>query len=441
MPRVLVVQADRESNTEALDQLWRLKELRSDLDLAVLRRRAPWWQWDRSAVARILGELILVDPGDERAALIAACEASRRRKIDAVFTVHEECLRLTARIADALGLPGARPRVVERCRDKWALHETLSGSGVAAPDTRLTRSYQDAERAMQDLGLPVVVKPRDLAGGVGVSAVHRHDDLRRAFALAQGARWRDARQSGVLVQELVVGRTIAANAFVRGGQFTPLGVSDKTSVDLPYFSTHEEAMPSQLDDDVVWQIASQCAEAVGIRDAVMHFEMVVSDAGATLLEITPRPGGGPIPRMVEVTHGVWPVELALKLALGETGQVTRGASHCRARYLRPQEAGCVVGLSGGCRLPPQTEVRRLVQAGDYVAPPPRSFVTPVGWVLGWGDDRQEVTRRVATVAGRVRVRTAPQLSLAALRANCLRATNREYRRRLVGWMGQWGNNP
>ncbi len=441
MPRVLVVQADRESNTEALDQLWRLKQSRSDLDLAVLRRRAPWWQWDRSEVARILGELILVDPGDEHAALSAAVAASQRRKVDAVFTVHEECLRITARIADALGLPGATPSVVERCRDKWALCETLSRAGVAAPRTQLTRSYRDAERAMQELGLPVVVKPRDLAGGVGVSAVHRQEDMRRAYSVARGARWTDARRSGVLVQELVVGRTVAANAFIRGGQLTPLGVSDKTSVDLPYFSTHEEAMPSQLADSEVWRVAEQSAKAVGIGDAVVHFEMVMNRDGATLLEVTPRPGGGPIPRMVEVTQGVWPVELALKLALGEVGQVRSGASYCRARYLRCPEAGCVVSLNCESPLPPRTEVRKLVQAGDYVAPPPRSFVTPLGWVLGWGEDRQEVARRVAKVASRVRVGTAPQLSVAALRANCLRATNSEYRRRLVGWLGQWGKYP
>ena len=438
MPHVLVIQADRESNTESFDQLQRLKTERPDCTLSVLRRRAPWWQWDRRRVAAVVDQLLLVDPQHHDSAVRAVVDMARDRPFDAVVSVHEECLRLAARMVEALGLRGPPHPVVETCRDKWALRSTLAAAGIATPQAHLARSHGEARQAAQALGLPVVVKPRDLAGGIGVTAVNRLVDLPAAYDLAARAHWMDSRWPGVLVEPLIAGPTIAANALMVGDELIPLGASDKTCVDAPYFSTHEEAMPSEHDGAALWQIVENAARCLGLRDTVLHMELVLGDAGASVLEVTPRLGGGPGARLVEVTQGVWPLGLGLQLALGEAVPKPKPAACGRARILRTQKAGRIVALESPTALPPRTELRKTLGIGDFVAPPPRSFVTALGWVLAWGEEPAVVARRVARVAGAVSLETAPEASLSAVHALASRAADPEYRQRFLSWASRFG---
>jgi biotin carboxylase len=436
MPRVLVVQADRESNAESLDQLERLKAKRPDCDLVVLRRRAPWWQWDRRRAAAVIERLLLVDPARHDLAINAVLDLARERPVDAVITVHEECLRLTARVVERLGLRGPAPRIVETCRDKWALRNALRDSGIATPAAHLVCSVGEATEAAHMLGLPVVLKPRDLAGGMGVTAVHRVQDLAWAYALAERARWADSHRPGVLVESLIAGPTLASNAIMIGDEFVALGVSDKSCVDAPFFSTHEEAMPSTHDDRVVWQVVETTVRRLGLRDTVLHVELVLGADGASVLEVTPRCGGGPVARLVELTQGVWPVELAVQAALGEPVSRPTLAAHARARILRTRQAGRIAALSFPAVLPPQSEVRMLLGIGDFVAPPPKRFVTALGWAVAWGDAADEVALRVAAVAGSMNLRVAPEFSRNALQALGWRATDATYRRRLSSWVSR-----
>jgi cyanophycin synthetase len=71
-------------------------------------------------------------------------------------------------------------------RIKTLTAEVLRGAGIPVPDHTIVTDVNNAVTAACDLGFPVVVKPADLDGGVGVAAgLTTKDEVREAFAAAQ----------------------------------------------------------------------------------------------------------------------------------------------------------------------------------------------------------------------------------------------------------------
>jgi len=67
-------------------------------------------------------------------------------------------------------------------RDKLAANALLRETGIPVPEQRLVTNVDAAVEAARSLGFPVVVKPADLDGGIGVSAgLMTEQDVRSAF--------------------------------------------------------------------------------------------------------------------------------------------------------------------------------------------------------------------------------------------------------------------
>lgn len=92
----------------------------------------------------------------------------------------------------------------EIASDKELTRSLLRGAGVPMPAGRLVRSASDAWAASQEIGMPVVVKPRNAnhARGVSVGLTTR-EQVERAFAIAAGIR--AGLPSEVLVERFIPG--------------------------------------------------------------------------------------------------------------------------------------------------------------------------------------------------------------------------------------------
>lgn len=88
---------------------------------------------------------------------------------------------LDSSFTDRTSYMGARA-----ARDKKAAAQWLARSGIPVPEQREAKSADQAIAAAQQLGYPVVVKPADLDGGVGVStSLIDAASVSRAFDLAR----------------------------------------------------------------------------------------------------------------------------------------------------------------------------------------------------------------------------------------------------------------
>lgn len=93
-------------------------------------------------------------------------------------------------------------------RDKLACSATLREAGLPVPHQRRVRSADEAVRAAENLGYPVVVKPADQDGGRGVRAgLEAPEAVRRAYEAAS------ALSQTVLVEEFLAGQDYRLQVF------------------------------------------------------------------------------------------------------------------------------------------------------------------------------------------------------------------------------------
>ena len=99
--------------------------------------------------------------------------------LEATVEAHVLC---AARVRERTGIPGTPSAVIERCRDKIAMKAFLMEQGFPCARQFAVSSPEEARKAAADLGLPVILKPRDGAGAAGTYKITDADSLEQAIA-------------------------------------------------------------------------------------------------------------------------------------------------------------------------------------------------------------------------------------------------------------------
>ena len=113
-------------------------------------------------------------------------------------------------VLDFLGIPstGSGVGALALTMDKVLTKKVIRCSGIPTPDFIELYSEADCERLLQEFGLPVFVKPVLEGSSIGMSPVHKAEDLLPA--------WEKARRYGV----------VFAEKFITGGEYTAAFIGD-----------------------------------------------------------------------------------------------------------------------------------------------------------------------------------------------------------------------
>lgn len=101
-------------------------------------------------------------------------------RVDRLTGVLEQLQMPLAEARALADVPGMRPEIARRFRDKDRMKEVLRARGVPVAASRLVMSWSELRQFIDDVGLPIIVKP---PAGVGSRATHRIDSLRDLDAL------------------------------------------------------------------------------------------------------------------------------------------------------------------------------------------------------------------------------------------------------------------
>lgn len=127
-------------------------------------------------------------------------------------------------------------------RDKDLAKSLLQACGVPIPEGRLVEGPEDAWKAAEEIGIPVVVKPRDGNHGRGVfTELMKREDTETAYKVARGEG------SGVIVERFVRGNE--HRLLVVGGRLVAAAKGESASVEGNGCSTITELIDSQLNTD------------------------------------------------------------------------------------------------------------------------------------------------------------------------------------------------
>ena len=310
------------------------------------------------------------------------------RGIDAVVTSDEQFGPfLAAMVAERLGLAHSPLQAVLTLQHKY--YARLAFDRVApegnARVALLRRGFGvDGRPADVAMPFPFYVKPAKAAYSVLARRVDRFEDLHRhtrfgwferaiierlvrPFAEVMRAR-SDLTEDpfSMVCEEILPGRQVTANGFVRDGEVTMMGTVD--SVMYPGTDHFQRFQyPSTLPAETlrrVDELASRLVTGVGYTHGMFNAEMRIDPATGQprVIEINPR-AAGQFFDLFERVDGYSPFDVMIDLHSGCAPRLTRGEGrdrHAASFVLRD------LGGAGLSRWPSRSELRRLQERNPDV---------------------------------------------------------------------------
>ena len=343
---------------------------------------------------------------------------------DAVLCLQDLRLVDAARIARKLGLAFLSPDVAQLCRDKAAVRARLANAGIAQPPFALVAPGPDAGRrliaAVEQVGLPAIIKPVDGFGSQHVFALRHTADLailhRLAELVAQGPGDYGlgvAAQGGLLVERLFTGPVLGCDVMRAGGQHVLLGVNEKIMAAPPSFAILGGCFSANcgqfaaLDE---WLM--RVLDAVGFDCGAAHVELVLTEEGPQLVEVNPRLVGARLARLISAALER-PVHADL-IALHVSGALppvmppvlpprTKPPRHAAARWLLAPDEGLLTDIAWPhCTDPALIGIVANARMGNHVRPA-LDNADRLAMVMTAGSDRAQIEGLAETIVAGARV--------------------------------------
>ena len=231
----------------------------------------------------------IVDPKD----VLRLYDIAVSEKIDGVIA--DQCdysYYATAYISERLDLPGAKLQTAQWVTNKGRSRiKLMEDNYIFQPKFKICEGYEDTLEAGELIGFPLVVKPTDNRGSIGVSKVEDAYHLKDAYLLAVA----QAHSRTVLIEEFVEGIEVALDGYcLKEKEHQILSIASKKHSENGLFDD-EIITPAEISGDMrdeLEKVTSKVLKQLGIDFGATHIEyMVTPQKKCYLMEAHNRGGG------------------------------------------------------------------------------------------------------------------------------------------------------
>ncbi|UJW33019.1 ATP-grasp domain-containing protein [Saccharothrix sp. AJ9571] len=330
-------------------------------------------------------------------------ELARKYDVKHIFTFQEHDLERAAQLRELLGLPGQTLESAVPFRNKLVMKEIAAAGGIEVAPHAPVECAADLLVFAERHGFPVVVKPRDGAGSIGVKVLNDAAEL-DAF-LDEDLDIYGPLQSNLMVEAFVPGSMAHVDGLVVNGEV----VFSWPSQYLFQLASFKEERGGRHDvtmdrDDPLAQRMIEFVDRViealpAPPNFVFHCEVFrTPDDRLVLCEIAGRTGGAQTRAVIQTLFGVELNECWLRADVGlplpiETGGGRLQPAKMTGQLVLGKRPGKVLAVRGE---PPFDWVERqkvFVEVGE-VMPVPRYSADFMAAYLVSGPDRATVQHRL-----------------------------------------------
>jgi len=231
----------------------------------------------------------IVDPKE----LLILLEIAKTEKIEGVIS--DQCdfsLFATAFISEQLKLPGIKITTAQLVTNKARSRRRLnSNKQIKQPNYRICENLEETKSACNEIKLPVVIKPTDNRGSIGVSKITNDSEIQPGYMIALA----QSNTRNVIVEQFIEGKEIAADGyFFKGSGHKILSISSKTHSENGLFDS-EIITPPEISENAlkkVKQMNSYVVQELGIDFGATHIEYMITPKDDVYLMEAHNRGGG-----------------------------------------------------------------------------------------------------------------------------------------------------
>ncbi len=313
--------------------------------------RTVCFSWPEGAVCKDVCDRFYPFSIVEKEKILAACQAE---KIDGITSIASDVAVPTiAYVAKAMGLPGNTEETAFRCTNKNAMRQALKVGGLDIPASAeicLSDDVEAIKRKLSRMRFPLIAKPSDRSGSLGVTKCETRAELEAAIKTALEC----SLSGSAVVEEFIEdAREISVEGISFAGKYYPLAITDKVTTRNPHFVELAHHEPADWDGEMKTRAidcARRAVSALGVTIGATHTEMMIDREGRLFItEVGARMGGDFIGSdLVKLSTGYDFVHGVIQCALGEFDEP----------ILR--DAGCSGVLFSSVVTP---EVRKILESG------------------------------------------------------------------------------
>jgi formate-dependent phosphoribosylglycinamide formyltransferase (GAR transformylase) len=268
--------------------------------------------------------------------------------VDRIEASIEAHIMSTAKVREAAGIPGTSVKTAFLCRDKPAMKEALRAGGVPCAQSTAASTAAEVHAFAEQVGFPLILKPRDGAGASGATRVDSMRDIEGALASLGGSR-------SIAVEEFIDGHE---------GFYDTLTIDGRVAHDFVshYYPNVLEAMrtrwispqfiaTNRLDAaDAYGELkvmGQKVVDVLGIETSATHMEWFYGSKGLKFSEIGCRPPGVRAWDLYNVGNDMDLYrEWAMAICAKTTSQVASRRYAAGIIALRPDHDGVIARYEG-----------------------------------------------------------------------------------------------
>jgi hypothetical protein len=289
---------------------------------------------------------------DEGAVLRALRFVQGKKHVDRIEATVEAHIMPIAKVREAAGIPGTSVKTAFLCRDKPAMKQALREGGIPCARSTAVATAAAALEFAEQVGFPLILKPRDGAGASGATRVDNVVELGAAL--------------GQLGVDASGKRSVAIEEFIEGheGFYDTLAIRGDVVHDFAthYYPNVLEAMrtrwispqfvtTNRIDTAPAYQdlkvLGAKVVKLLGIETSATHMEWFFGPKGLKFSEIGCRPPGVRAWDLYNVGNDMDLYrEWAHAICLGRPGQRPSRRRSAGIIALRPDRDGQIAGYEG-----------------------------------------------------------------------------------------------
>ena len=291
--------------------------------------------WEEGAVCKEIADFFYPISIVEKEQILNIC---KEVGIDGICTIASDVAAPTvAYVANKMTLVGNDYEAAVRANNKFQMREAFIIAGVPCPKfmmvTPETIRTPEVTDCLRDFLYPMIIKPSDRSGSLGVTKIMMPTEFYPAVELAMDKSFKHQ----AMVEEFIEGREISVEFISYNGVHYPLQITDKVTTEAPHFVELEHHQPSTLSEEMfvtIYDITKKALNALGLTNGASHSEYKIThDGRIAIMEIGGRMGGDFIGSdLVRLSTGYDFVKGVIEVALGEFIEPVKTLNMCSGVY-------------------------------------------------------------------------------------------------------------
>lgn len=276
----------------------------------------------------------------EKEEILRICQEEH---INGICTIASDVAAPTvAYVANKMNLVGNDYDAAVRANNKYLMRNAFTKAGVPCPkytmvNTENCSNTQIAE-ALHDFSYPLIVKPSDRSGSLGVGKVQNTSELFTAISFALEKSFKHE----AMIEEFIDGKEISVEFISYKGIHYPLQITDKVTTGAPHFVELEHHQPAALSTEMyekIYDITKIALNALGLTNGASHSEYKITKEGRiAIMEIGGRMGGDFIGSdLVQLSTGYDFVKGVIEVALGAFKKPSTTSKKCSGVFFLCKE--------------------------------------------------------------------------------------------------------